>query len=112
MSNRIFIAVFSLCIILASVIGAAEQAVGVSPGAVERVTEIEGRCPTFFWGGEPGAPAFEVVVYRIPEGPQASDTMNIDLGTCEEALYARVPGGSSGSLPRPREEKSRRRSAC
>ena len=99
MSNRIFIVVFTLSIFLVPVFGAAAQTEGVSPGAVERVTEIEGRCPTFFWGALPGAEAFEVVVYRIPEGPQLSNALDIDLTTCEEVLYARVPGGATAWQP-------------
>ncbi len=36
---------------------------GVSPGETDRVTEVEGRCPSFFWSGIPGATAYELVVY-------------------------------------------------
>ena len=43
----------------------------VSPGAVDRVAQVEGRCPTFFWGAVPKAAAYELVVYR-PLRPASS----------------------------------------
>ncbi len=99
MSNRIGMTVLALSIIMVPVFGAAEHAEAVSPGAVDRIAEIEGRCPTFIWGGVTGAMASEVVVYRIPEASQPPDTIDIDLTSCEEVLYARVPGGATAWQP-------------
>jgi len=103
MSSRIGFVVFTLSIIIninvASANGATWFSEGVSPGAVDRIAEIEGRCPTFFWGGEPEATAFELVVYRLPEGARLSGSADIDLTTCEEVLYARVPGSATAWQP-------------
>jgi len=73
---------------------------GVSPGAVDRITEVEGRCPSFYWGGVSGAQAYELVVYRLPNEPQASGTEEIDLSRSDEVLYAKVPGGATAWQPR------------
>jgi preprotein translocase subunit Sec61beta len=101
MSSRVGIAVFTLSIIMSLVptTGAASHSEGVSPGAIGRIAEIEGRCPTFFWGGERGAIAYELVVYRLPEEALLSSSVDIDLTTCEEVLYARVPGGATAWQP-------------
>jgi hypothetical protein len=71
----------------------------VSPGAVDRLAEVEGHCPTFIWGAVSGAQAFELVVYRLPEEPQASDAVEIDLSRSDEVLYAKVPGGATAWQP-------------
>ena len=77
----------------------AQSPEGVSPGAVDRVTGVEGRCPTFIWGGLPEATAYELVVYRLPDEPQASGTVDIDLSASDEILYSRVPGGATAWQP-------------
>jgi hypothetical protein len=41
---------------------------GVSPGAVDQIAEIEGRCPSFSWGVVPGAVHCQLVVYRLAWG--------------------------------------------
>jgi len=101
MSNRVGIVVIALSIIMSLVptYGAASHSEGVSPGAIGRISEIEGRCPTFIWGGEYGAIAYELVVYRLPDGTRQSDSAEIDLATCEEVLYAQVPGGATAWQP-------------
>lgn len=45
---------------------AAVAPVPVSPGGPEDAL-IESPCPTFSWGGAPGADSYELVVYRIDE---------------------------------------------
>ncbi len=72
---------------------------GVSPGAVDRIAEVEGRCPTFIWGGVSEALAYELVVYRLPVEQQASDTGQLDLSASDEVLYSRVPGGATAWQP-------------
>jgi len=72
---------------------------GVSPGAVDRITKVEGRCPTFIWGGVSEAQAYELVVYRLPEKQPASDTGRLDLSASDEVLYSRVPGGATAWQP-------------
>jgi hypothetical protein len=47
--------------------GFAEIPDGVSPGAVDRIAEIEGRCPTFSWGSVAGARWYELEVFRLGE---------------------------------------------
>jgi hypothetical protein len=72
---------------------------GVSPGAVDRIVEVEGRCPSFYWSGVPGAMAYELVVYRLPEKSAASDAATIELSRSDEVLYARLPGGATAWQP-------------
>jgi len=73
---------------------------GVSPGAVDRIDAVESRCPTFIWGGVPESVAYELVVYRLPDEPQASGTAEIDLSASNQVLYSRVPGGATAWQPR------------
>ena len=71
MSKRVQIDVAAVVVVLVTVslgVSWARGPAGVSPGAVDRVAEIEGRCPTFSWEGDPGAALFELVAYRLPEG--------------------------------------------
>ncbi len=73
---------------------------GVSPGAVDRIDGVEGRCPTFIWGGVPEAQAYELVVYRLPAEPQGSNEAEIDVSRSDEVLYAKVPGGATAWQPK------------
>ncbi|MEE4270140.1 MAG: hypothetical protein V2I67_00600, partial [Thermoanaerobaculales bacterium] len=77
----------------------AQSPEGVSPGAVDRITEVEGRCPNFYWGGVSGAQAYELVVYQLQPELQASDTGEVDLSASDEVLYSRVPGGATAWQP-------------
>jgi preprotein translocase subunit Sec61beta len=72
---------------------------GVSPGAVDRIVEVESRCPSFYWSGAPGAAAYELVVYRLPEEGQTPDTGEIEFSLSDEVLYAKVPGGATAWQP-------------
>jgi predicted regulator of Ras-like GTPase activity (Roadblock/LC7/MglB family) len=69
---------------------------GVSPGAVDHVAAIEGRCPFFSWGVVPGAEHYELVCYRLPEGVEPSE---VDLGETEQVLYTEVPGAAAAWTP-------------
>lgn len=40
----------------------------VSPGAEMPGAVAEARCPTFSWAGVPGAEAYQIAVFRVPEG--------------------------------------------
>jgi preprotein translocase subunit Sec61beta len=71
---------------------------GVSPGAVDRVTAVELRCPTFTWGAVPEAAAYELVVYRLPEEP-GPDGAELRLEPSDQALFARLPGGATAWQP-------------
>jgi len=90
----------AVVIVIAAAPALAQTLEGVSPGAVDRIDEVEGRCPTFIWGGVSGALAYELVVYRLPDEPQASGTAGIDLTASDEVLYSRVPGGATAWQPR------------
>ncbi len=72
---------------------------GVSPGAFDRVSEVEGRCPTFIWGGVSEAQAYELVVYRLPDQQRSSDTGQLALSASDEVLYSKVPGGATAWQP-------------
>jgi len=89
----------AVVIVIAAAPTLAQTPEGVSPGAVDRIAEVEGRCPTFIWGSVSGATAFELVVYRLTQKPQASNAEVIDLAESEEVLYARVPGGATAWQP-------------
>jgi len=67
---------------------AVEVPVAVSPGGPANAP-IEGRCPTFSWGGAPGTASYELVVYRI--GAQAENL--------EELLRQSFPGSVDSWTP-------------
>ncbi len=72
----------------------AEVPSGVAPGAVDRIAEIQGICPTFIWDPVPGAAFHELVGYRLPDGIGPADPSAIDLAQAEQVLYAKVPGSA------------------
>jgi hypothetical protein len=43
---------------------------GVSPGAVDRIAEVEGRCPSFYWSSVPGAGEVDLGTL-VNDGPVA-----------------------------------------
>ncbi len=91
--------VFGLVVVVATVTAAAEGPVGVSPGAADRITEVEGRCPAFIWSGVPGAAGFEVVVYWLPEETPSHEAERLDLSQDDEVLYASLPAGATAWQP-------------
>ena len=46
---------------------AAQRAVGVSPGAVDEMPTVDGRCSTFSWTETAGTGFYELVVYELIE---------------------------------------------
>lgn len=42
----------------------------VSPGAARPGAVAEARCPTFSWSGVPGAPGYELAIFRVPESDE------------------------------------------
>jgi len=72
---------------------------GVSPGAVDRIAEIEGRCPTFIWGTSPNAIDYELVAYRLPESLDRSDLSAVDLSHVDQVVNAMVPGTAAAWTP-------------
>lgn len=69
---------------------------GVSPGAVDGIAEIEGRCPSFSWGVVPAAENCQLIVYRLPEGMEVGE---VDLDLAEEVLYTEVAGQAAVWTP-------------
>jgi hypothetical protein len=76
----------------------AENPVGISPGAVDRIAGVEGRCPTFIWNSVPGAEYHELVGYRLPDDA-AVDPATLDLADAGPRLYARVSGAAPAWQP-------------
>ena len=78
----------------------AQTPVGVSPGAPLRITEVEGRCPTFTWSGVPGAAGYELVVYRLPDDAAETDAADdVELSPTDQALFAELPAGATAWQP-------------
>ena len=74
----------AIAIAIATAPALAQTPEGVSPGAVDRIAEVEGRCPNFYWGGVSGAAAYELVVYRLPDEPQESEAAEINPSQADE----------------------------
>lgn len=72
---------------------------GVSPGAINRTAEIEGRCPTFIWDSVPGAAFHELVGYRLPEKSELGDPSEVGLTNADRVLYAKVAGSAPAWEP-------------
>jgi hypothetical protein len=73
------------------------EARAVSPGASERFTGVENRCPTFSWEAIPGAEWYELVVYELPVGFDLATGAGFDDAT--EVMVVRVPGGALSWTP-------------
>ena len=69
---------------------------GVSPGAADRLAQVNNTCPTFNGDGEAGAVMNELVAYELPEGDEAA---GVELTADAEVLFTRVPGGASSWTP-------------
>ena len=89
-----FVAAFALLVILAalSIPLAADElgTQGVSPGAIDRITQVEAKCPAFSWQSDPAAERYEIVVYRLDEN--LVDVRETDLETATVVLYQEIPG--------------------
>ena len=70
---------------------------GVSPGAIERITQVEAKCPTFSWQASPTAEGYEIVVYQLDEN--LVDVAEADLETATEVLYIELPGRTTSWTP-------------
>ena len=100
MTLRIRLVVIVLVVIAGFPLTAADRELEtVSPGATNRISEIEARCPTFSWEGVPDASFFELVAYRLPDGLAPEDLTDEVLDQAQEALTAWVPGGATGWTP-------------
>jgi len=79
-----------------SVFGESLEPLTVSPGATDRMTGVEARCPTFSWQAVPGAVAYEVVVYELP--PEV-ELAGWSLDEAVEVLFVELPVGVTGWTP-------------
>ena len=89
----------SVVVWLGATVVAAESPICVSPGAADRFTEIESRCPTFIWTAVPGASAYELIVYQLPDEPAAIESAGIELSPDDQVLFAELPAGATAWQP-------------
>ena len=102
MTSRTRTAVSSFLTVTLAIIVApafAEIPNGVSPGAVDRIAEIEGRCPTFIWSPIPGAAFHELVGYRLPKDSESADLSAVELSDADQVVFTKVPGAASAWAP-------------
>ncbi len=67
----------------------------VSPGAIDRLAQVNNACPTFSWGAEGGVVAYDLVAYVLPDDA----SHQVELTAESEALYTRVSGGATSWTP-------------
>lgn len=70
---------------------ALETPLPVSPGDAGETLQIGDRCPTFIWGWQPEVRFFELVVYRIEEDEQNSESRPV--------IRTRVQGSAAAWTP-------------
>ena len=75
--------------------GTATATEGVSPGAIDRVAVVNNACPTFSWGEDDNAAAYELVAYRLPKSEQEA----AELSSENEVLFASVAGAATSWTP-------------
>ncbi len=68
---------------------------GVSPGAGDRMAQVNNACPTFSWGMDSGAVAYDLVAYLLPEDASQSAELTADT----EVLFTRVAGSATSWTP-------------
>jgi len=90
----VLLAIVAFCSL--PVFGAGLQPLTVSPGATDRVTGVEVRCPTFSWQAVSGAVGYEVVVYELP--PQ-TELAAWSLERAVEVLFVELPVGVTAWTP-------------
>lgn len=86
-------------LVLHSSASAQDQPIGVSPGAADRLSVVEGRCPAFSWVGVEAAVSYELVVYGLWDRPDEQGAAIVDLDRSSERVYSVVPGGASSWTP-------------
>ncbi len=97
-NNRFFLTII-VVITLTFAVGAAAELgpQGVSPGAPDRVSRIDGGCPTFSWEATDEAERYELVVYRLDSN--APDLASMELSSDDEVLYTSISGRATGWTP-------------
>jgi hypothetical protein len=84
-------------LVMAAWVASAATPQGVSPGAVERMTGIPGKCPTFIWETVDGATAYELAVYELAQTLDGS--VDLELTEDREVLRAAVSGRTNSWTP-------------
>ena len=95
MKNARTLAAFFAIILLSLVTTPVTATEAVSPGEIDRLAAVEQRCPTFSWGMEGGADAYELIAYVLPEDV----SQPVELTAETEALFARVAGSATSWTP-------------
>ena len=95
----IAVAALTGALVLQSSASAQDRPEGVSPGAPDRLSVVEGRCPAFSWVGVETAVSYELVVYGLWDRPDEQGTVILDLDRSSELVYSVVPGGASSWTP-------------
>ena len=102
MTRRILVialAALAGALALHSSASAQDRPEGVSPGAADRLSVVEWRCPAFSWAGVEAAVSYELVVYGLWDRPEKQGTVILDLDRSSELVYSVVPGGASSWTP-------------
>ncbi len=69
---------------------------GVSPGAVDRMAQVNNACPTFSWEESAATNFYEIVAYAIHEN---DDPATSELTAESEVLYSRISGAATSWTP-------------
>jgi hypothetical protein len=86
-------------LVMAPGLSVSNELEAVSPGATDRIAEVEARCPTFIWEAIDGADSFELIVYRLPDGLATEALPALTEADVTEVLVAEVPGGAPAWTP-------------
>ena len=97
LSKRCIRVLIATIIVVIPVRGETVEARTVSPGAPERFSGVENRCPAFSWEAIPDAATYELVVYELPVDFDSGTGAGFDDAI--EVLTAHVPGGALSWTP-------------
>ena len=95
-TKTITVLVATVTLISLSALSAELEPLTVSPGATERFTGVEVRCPTFSWQAVPGTVGYEVVVYQLP---LQTELAAWSLDQAVEVLFVELPVGVTAWTP-------------
>lgn len=84
--------ILGLVVLAAASVTATE---GVSPGAIDRMSQVNNACPTFSWGMDSDAVAYDVVAYLLPDDASKQAELTAD----SEVLFTRVAGSATSWTP-------------
>jgi hypothetical protein len=84
---------------LLAVVAAGEVPIAVSPGASDRSTPIESRCPTFSWGALSGARAYELIVFEVAEQSAAAVRVETLAESAPLSLWTEIPAAALSWTP-------------